>query len=333
MSWYLEEGKDSDVVISSRVRIARNMKDHKFVAKASEEELEKILEIIKENNPDASLHFVKLSDLDVNLQSSLVEKHVISKELLEVEKAGILINDAEDICIMINEEDHLRIQVLKPGLNLQETLKIAEELDDKFSEKIEMAYDEKYGYLTACPTNLGTGLRASCMLHLPALRLTGRIHKVLEIVNKVDLNVRGVYGEGTEAVGDLYQVSNKVSLGVTEDEIVSNITMIVQKLIEQERKAREYLKSRGIDFEDSICRAYGTLVNAKKLSYAECVELVSMVRLGISMGMIEEINQRKINEIAIFTKPATLQKCLKKELNAEERDIERCNLIRQLVHQ
>ena len=331
MSWYLEDGKDSDVVVSSRVRIARNIAGKKFVSTASDEELKDVLMTIKNSNIDSDLHFINLSDLDELMKNSLVEKRVISRDLLEMKETGILLNDTEDISIMINEEDHLRIQVMKPGFNLDEALSDAIKVDEKISSKINYAYNDKYGFLTACPTNLGTGLRASVMLHLPALRLTGKIEKVLEVVNKVNLNVRGVYGEGTEAIGDLYQVSNKISLGVTEEEIVENVKLIVQKLIEQERKAREYLKNQGETFEDKISRTYGNLVYARKMTYSECAKIISIVRLGISMGIITEIDNKKLNKISILTKPATLQKYLKKELSAEERDIERAKLIKQII--
>ena len=331
MSWYLEDGKDSDVVVSSRVRIARNIAGKKFVSTASDEELEDVLTTIKNSNIDSDLHFINLSDLDELMQNSLVEKRVISRDLLEMKETGILLNDAEDISIMINEEDHLRIQVMKPGFNLDEALSDAIKVDEKISSKINYAYNDKYGFLTACPTNLGTGLRASVMLHLPALRLIGKIEKVLEVVNKVNLNVRGVYGEGTEAIGDLYQVSNKISLGVTEEEIVENVKLIVQKLIEQERKAREYLKNQGETFEDRVSRTYGNLVYARKMTYSECAKLISIVRLGISMEIITEIDNKKLNKISILTKPATLQKYLKKELSAEERDIERAKVIKQII--
>ena len=331
MSWYLEDGKDSDVVVSSRVRIARNIAGKKFVSTASDEELKDILMTIKNSNIDSDLHFINLSNLDELMKNSLVEKRVISRDLLEMKETGILLNDTEDISIMINEEDHLRIQVMKPGFNLDEALSDAIKVDEKISSKINYAYNDKYGFLTACPTNLGTGLRASVMLHLPALRLTGKIEKVLEVVNKVNLNVRGVYGEGTEAIGDLYQVSNKISLGVTEEEIVENVKLIVQKLIEQERKAREYLKNQGETFEDKISRTYGNLVYARKMTYSECAKIISIVRLGISMGIITEIDNKKLDKISILTKPATLQKYLKKELSAEERDIERAKVIKQII--
>lgn len=332
MSWYLENGKDSDVVVSSRIRLARNIEGIKFVRVSTEEEQKNVIELMKNSKIDKNLHFIKLDELDETMQNSLVEKHIISNDLLQMKNAGILLNNNEDIAIMINEEDHLRIQVMKAGFNLEDALLEASKLDDAISEKVKYSYNEKYGFLTACPTNVGTGLRASVMLHLPALRLIGKIDRVLDVVNKVNLNVRGVYGEGTEAVGDLYQVSNKASLGLSEEEIVNNVKGIVQKLIEQERKAREYLKSKGIDFEDKVYRAYGSLMYAKKMSYSECAKLISIVRLGINMGIINEIDNKKLNEISVFTKPATMQKCLKRELLPEERDEERGKLIKQIMN-
>ena len=331
MSWYLEDGKDSDIVISSRIRIARNIHGKKFVGHATDEELQEILELVKNNVKLENLHFMRLKDLDELMQESLVEKHIISKDLLNVKDAGILLNEEENIAIMINEEDHLRIQIMKAGFELESALKEAIEIDEKISSKLEYAYNEKYGFLTACPTNVGTGLRASVMLHLPALRITGRIEKVLEVINKVNLNVRGVYGEGTEAIGDLYQVSNKISLGVTEEEIIENVNVVVNKVIEQERKAREYLKNKGIEVEDKIYRSFGNLLYARKMSYSECAKLISIVRMGISMGIIIEIDNEKLNKISILTKPATLQKYLKKELNPEERDVERTKVIKQII--
>lgn len=332
MSWYLEDGNDSDVVVSSRVRLARNIEGIKFTKIANDEELKNVLDLIKNSKIDRNLHFINLDDLDEIMQNSLVEKHIISNDLLVMKNTGILLNNDESIAVMINEEDHLRIQVMKAGFNIDDALSEALKLDDKISEKIKYAYNEKYGFLTACPTNVGTGLRASVMLHLPALRLIGKIDKVLDVVTKVNLNVRGVYGEGSEAIGDLYQVSNKISLGLSEEEIVNNLKGIVQKIIEQERKAREYLKSKGLDFEDKVYRAFGALAYAKKMSYDECAKLISIVRLGINMGIINDIDNKKLNEISVFAKPATMQKCLKRELTPEERDEERGNLIKQIIN-
>lgn len=332
MSWYFENGPESDVVVSTRIRFARNISGHKFNSIATNEDKEKVLDIFKNNNVVPELKFIRLSDLDELMQNSLIEKHVISRDILNVESAGILLNADEDVCVMINEEDHVRIQAMNPGLELEKTLKTAEDIDNKIAEKVEYAYSDLYGYLTTCPTNVGTGLRASVMLHLPALRITGRIGRVLDVVNKVNLDVRGVYGEGTEAIGDMYQVSNKVSLGVTNQEIISSVKSIVNKIIEQERNAREYLMTRGIDFEDRVCRDYGILTSARKLSYDECAKLVSMVKLGVDLGIIKEIDSRKINEISIATKPATLQKCCKEILGPKERDEKRADIIKMIVN-
>ena len=300
MSWYFEKGSESDVVVSTRIRFARNISGHKFNSIATNEDEEKVLDIFKNNNVVPELKFIRLSDLDELMQNSLVEKHVISRDILNVESAGILLNADEDVCVMINEEDHVRIQAMNPGLELEKTLKTAEDIDNKIAEKVEYAYSDLYGYLTTCPTNVGTGLRASVMLHLPALRITGRIGRVLDVVNKVNLDVRGVYGEGTEAIGDMYQVSNKVSLGVTNQEIISSVKSIVNKIIEQERNAREYLMTRGIDFEDRVCRDYGILTSARKLSYDECAKLVSMVKLGVDLGIIKEIDSRKVKYLLLL---------------------------------
>ena len=332
MSWYFENGPESDVVVSTRVRLARNIVGHKFVPKANEKELAEVMNLFQDNKIIPELRFVKLHDLDELMQHSLVEKHVISKDILREKNAAILLNNEEDVCVMINEEDHIRIQAMKPGLDLHGALKMAKEIDSKMASKVEYAYSDLYGYLTACPTNVGTGLRASVMLHLPALRITGRLGKVMDVVSKVNLNVRGVYGEGTEAVGDMYQVSNKASLGMTNEEIIVNVKAIVNKIIEQERKAREYLKDRGIDFEDRVYRDFGILTSAKKISSNECAKLISVVKLGVDMGIIKEIGSDQINQISIMTKPATLQKCYKEEFEPVQRDMKRAELIKNIIH-
>ena len=331
MSWYFENGPESDVVVSTRIRFARNIAGHKFVSSGNDKDLKSIVDIFKGNSVIPELRFVKLNELDELMQNSLVEKHIISKDILRQKESALLLNSDEDICVMINEEDHIRIQAMKPGLELEKTLKVAEEIDEKIANKVEYAYSDIYGYLTACPTNVGTGLRASVMLHLPALRITGRIARVLDVINKVNLDVRGVYGEGSEAIGDMYQVSNKISLGITNKEIITNVKSIANKLIEQERNAREFLKSKGVDFEDRICRDYGILTCAKKLSYNECAKLISMVKLGVDMGIIKDIDSRKINEINVIAKPATLQKCCKEVLEAKDRDIKRAEFIKMIV--
>lgn len=331
MSWYFENGPESDVVVSTRIRFARNIKGIKFPSVAEKEELVNVVNLFDKKNFINGLQLLKLSDLDSLMRLSLVEKHIISKDMLNDANATILLNLDEDKCIMLNEEDHLRIQVLKPGLELEKALEDAEKLDDEINEKVEYAYSDLYGYLTTCPTNLGTGLRASVMLHLPALRMIGKIGNVVDVINKININVRGVYGEGTDAIGDLYQVSNKISLGVTNEEVINNLKSVVKKLIEQERKAREYLKSKGVSFEDKVCRDYGILAHAKKLSYSESEKLISMVKLGVEMGIINDIDAKKVNEISVVSKDATLQKYAKENLEGKELDAKRAELIQKII--
>ena len=331
MSWYFENGPESDVVVSTRIRFARNINGYRYTSKATEDELKNIQNIFREGNIVPGLSYINVEDLDELMRLSLVEKHIISKDLLKQKYGAVLLNASEDICVMLNEEDHIRIQALKPGLNLEEALNEAEMVDAAIDDRIDYAYSELYGHLTACPTNLGTGLRASVMLHLPALRMTRKIGKIIDVVNKVNINVRGVYGEGTEAIGDLFQVSNKVSLGLTNLEIINNVKAVVNKLIEHERQAREFLKARGIDFEDKICRDFGTLSCAKKLTYSEAEKLISMVKLGVAMGIVKDIDAQKVNEINIISKPATLQKYAKENLSGKELDIKRAELIQKII--
>lgn len=330
MSWYFENGKDSDVVVSTRIRLARNVKDIKFNGQMNEKDEEKLLSLF-EKNQIGDLNLFKLSNLDDITKLSLVEKHILSRDFLRKERAAFLVNDEENICVMINEEDHIRIQAIKSGFDLDMAYKMATKIDDDISKNIEYAYSSKYGYLTTCPTNLGTGLRASVMLHLPALRITGRIQKILDVVNKVNVAVRGVYGEGTDSIGDMYQVSNKISLGVSDEEIINNIKKISETIIKKEREAREVLKLRGIDFEDKISRMYGTFIYARKMSYSECAKLLSEIKLGVDMGIIKDISLEKINKIRILAKVASLQKYYKKELDSVERDIKRAELVKEIL--
>ena len=330
MSWYFENGKDSDVVVSTRIRYARNIKGMKFEGKMTSKDEEELIDKFKKAKV-ADLKLCKLSDIDDITKMSLVERHILSRDILNKKNAAFLLNEDESICVMINEEDHIRIQVVKPGLDFENTFKIANQIDNEISNITEYAYSDKYGYLTTCPTNLGTGLRVSVMLHLPALRLTGRIQRILDVINKVNVAVRGVYGENSEAIGDMYQVSNKVSLGVTEEEIINNIKKITDTLIKNEREARNILKKRGITFEDKVSRMYGTLLYAKKMDYSECAKLISIVKLGVDMGIIKDLNLEKVNKIRTLSKPYNLQKHFKSKLDDGERDIKRAELIKDIV--
>ena len=322
-NWYLQSGKDSDVVLSTRIRFARNLADYRFPNRYNDEEAKQILAKIKEITPSIGygLKFLELKDIDDLTKITLVEKHIISPDFLKnSENRAILINDDENICIMINEEDHFRMQFFASGFDIENVYNLAREVDEKIDRVIGYAFDEKFGYLTACPTNLGTGMRVSIMVHLPGLSITKNIGKVLNAVNNFGMNIRGIYGEGTESQGDIYQISNNQSLGISEETIIKNTKVITEKVIEQERAARKILAKSNIELEDRVYRAYGILSNAVKLSTEECRELLSEVKLGTDLGIIKELNDAKVAKMQIYTKPANLQKYVGKELGKYERE-------------
>ena len=335
LNWYLQNGKDSDVVISSRVRLARNLDDIPFPTKFSKEQAEKVLEKMKEVTPSLGygLKFIRLEDLDNITKVSLVEKHVISPEFVadKSKNGAIIINDEENICMMINEEDHIRMQVFCSGLDLENLKNLAIEIDEKLDNCLAYACHLKYGYLTACPTNVGTAMRASVMVHLPALTMTGNITKILNVVNGFGMNIRGIYGEGTQSQGDIYQISNNQTLGVTENDIIKNLNLITEKVIEQERMARKYLAKNSIDLEDRVYRAYGTLAYATKLSSDECKKLLSYVKLGTDLGIIKELTDSKVSKLYLYNQPANLQKYVGKPLDGYEREIKRPEVMKQII--
>lgn len=334
-NWYLQNGKDSDVVISTRIRLARNLKDIKFVNRGTKNELDKVISRIENVTPNIGygLKFIRLKNIDNLTKLSLIEKHLISPDFAMNNNniGAILINEEENICIMLNEEDHIRIQVFASGLDLEHSNDLANEVDKVIENLVNYAFNDKYGFLTACPTNVGTGMRASVMVHLPALTATRNIRKVLDVVNDFGMNIRGVYGEGSDTQGDLYQISNKQSLGISEKEIINNIKTITEKIIEQERLARKYMAKNSIDFEDKIYRAYGILSNCRKISSEESKKLLSYVKLGTDLGIIKELNDIKVTKLELYTKPANLQKYLKKNLEQAERDIARAEIIKEII--
>lgn len=334
-NWYLQNGKDSDVVISTRVRLARNIQGFNFKNKCNKEERKEILEKIENIVPALGygLQLLKLKDMDDLTKISLIEKHIISPEFANNndENSAIVINNEENICIMVNEEDHLRMQVFAEGIAIEELMNLAIEIDQKLEKIIPYAYSEKYGYLTACPTNVGTGVRISVMVHLPGLAKTGNLNKVLHIVNNFGMSVRGVYGEGSQSMGDIYQISNNQTIGITEQEIVKNMRTITEKVVEQERLARKYLGKDSIGFEDKVYRALGILQNARILTSNECIELLSDVKLGTDMGVIRELDDSKVKKLFLYTKPANLQKYCSKVMYENERDNRRTEVIRQII--
>ena len=334
MNWYLQSGKDADVAISTRVRLARNLSEFKFNLK--DKESVKLLEEKIKDIPwtvGYGLKFFKLKDMDDITKMSLVEKNLISPEfaLNKNELGSILINDDENICIMINEEDHLRIQVFSSGFDIENTLNLAKELDKKIGNALNYAMSEDYGYLTSCPTNVGTGLRVSVMVHLPALSKTKNIQNVLDAIANFGVNIRGIYGENSKSSSDMFQISNKQTLGITEDEIAKNIKIITEKVIEQERAARKFLIKDNLELEDKVYRSFGILKNCRKISSEETRDLLSIVKLGTDLGIIDEMTDLKVLKLYLYTKPANLQKYLGEEYDSLERDVKRAEVIKQII--
>ncbi|PYG87987.1 protein arginine kinase [Ruminiclostridium sufflavum DSM 19573] len=330
-----ERGPEYDIAVTSRVRLARNFEDIPFSARMSAkhqaELIQKMQQILSGNKAFGRLMYADMTSMHPIDKISLMERHLISPDLAETkENCGAYINEDENLSIMINEEDHIRIQAIFSGIQLDKAYKICDGIDSIISEKADYAFDDKYGYLTSCPTNLGTGMRASVMLHLPALVMTGYIKSILESCNKVGVTVRGIYGENSEAVGDMFQVSNQISLGRSEEETIACIDGICKQIIDREKALRLQLYRKNIyKFEDRVFRSYGLLLNARIISSQECFKLLSDVRLGVSMGIIKDIDIAGLNETVVLSQPATLQKISGKPLNHDERDIKRAELIRQ----
>lgn len=335
MNWYLQNGKESDVVLSTRVRLSRNIKGIPFTTRCSKEDLKIVYDKMKEITPSLGygLKFFGLSDMDSITKQSLVEKHIISPDFAKtkIPYTAIIINDEENICIMINEEDHIKLQVFTSGLDIDNLLNLAVEIDEKIGSIVQYSFHHKYGYLTACPTNVGTGMKISSLVHVPGFQMTGNISKILNAVNNLGMNVRGIYGEGTKAEGDIYQISNNQTLGITEKEIAKNLNLISGKIIEQERIARKYLAKKSVKFEDKVYRDFGILTFAKRLSEEETLELLSSVKLGTDLGIIKELTDKKIAELILYTKPANVQKRAGKKLSVLEQELARCEIIKQII--
>ena len=335
LNWYLQSGDNSDVVVSSRIRLARNIADFPFEIKCDKNKKAEIIKIIEDAiiGNKYGLKLLKLKDMDEVTIKSLLEKRLISPDFVKEndDQKAILINDEENICVMIHTEDHLRLQVFSSGLELDNLLNLIVELDEFLQEKLNFAYSEKYGFLTACPIEAGTAMKASVMVHLPALTTTGNIGKVLEIVNNFGMNVSGVHGEGTKSEGDLYQISNKQTLGISEKEIIKKLKLITDKIMEQERMARKYLAKNRIDLEDRLYRAYGILVNCRRISESECKDLLSKVKLGTDLGIISELTDLKVNKLLLYTNSANIQKYLGKKLEGLELDAKRAEVIKTIA--
>jgi len=334
--WYIEKGPDFDVVMSSRVRLARNFKQYPFPSNMNEEQAKEVINAAKlsmkkiGSEMNQNVKFINMLRLEPLEKQAMVEKHIISPEMAQSEiQSGVIITNDERFSIMINEEDHLRIQTLFSGMQLNNAWDECNKLDDILEQDNEFAFDVKYGYLTCCPTNVGTGIRTSVMLHLPALTMTGYIKRVLDACNKLGITVRGLYGENSGASGNMFQISNQVTLGQSEYEIVSSVAGVTRQIIDQERKLRSELYSQNpYKIEDRVYRSLGIISNTRIISSEESMRLFSDVRLGINMGIIKNIDIPTLNELTILIQPASLQKEYKEFLGSEERDIKRAELIR-----
>lgn len=336
-SWMSQDGPDSDIVLSSRIRLARNLDNTLFPTVASNEELRAIIQLFEDqfsNHPFAEndkFELLKMNELQAIEKRVLVEKHLVSPYLAEDSTFGAcFLSENEKVSIMINEEDHIRIQCLFPGLQLSKALNAANEFDDWLEQHVDYAFDEKRGYLTSCPTNVGTGLRASVMMHLPALILTQQMNRIVPAINQLGLVVRGIYGEGSEALGNIFQISNQITLGKSEKDIVDDLKSVVEQLITQERSAREaLLKTSNIQLEDRVFRSYGTLANSRIIESKEAAQSLSDVRLGIDLGYINNISRNILNELMVLTQPGFLQMYAGGPLRSNERDVRRATLIRE----
>lgn len=335
--WY-EDSLDSDIVVSCRIRLARNYKKYPFAVKLSLPQAEKLIEetkkVLLEGNTILSKEFEYISvynNSPVN-KRAMMESHIISPELVRKNApCGVLLKRDESISIMVNEEDHLRIQSMAAGMNLDKAWDLADKIDDVLEESIEYAFDETLGYLTSCPTNVGTGMRASYMLHLPALEWSGQLQNIIQAIGKLGFAVRGLYGEGTKAEGSYYQISNQITLGQSEKEIIENLNTVTMQIVEQEKNIREnIIKDRKMEFLDKIYRSYGIVKYAKVLSTKEAMTYLSDVKIGYEMGILDE-PKPKMNfySLVMHIQPANLQKKMGISLTGQEIDIERASFIRQ----
>lgn len=332
--WLRGAGPESDIVISSRIRLARNLADFPFINRASDQDRAQIEVSLKECvfaiEKDSRLLYVDVEELDGVDRQFLVERQLISREHAESEGVrSVAIHHHEKFSLMINEEDHLRIQVMQSGLDLERAWQRVNDIDDLVEERVTYAYHERLGYLTACPTNVGTGMRVSVMLHLPALVITRQIDKTFRALGKISLAVRGLYGEGSQAMGDFYQISNQITLGRSEEQLIRQVSDVVPQIIDYERKARDFLiKESHENLHDRVSRAYGILRNAQTISSEETMHLLSSVRMGVNLGLIDDLAIPTVNELFIQTQPAHLQKLSGVELDTADRNIERARFLR-----
>jgi protein arginine kinase len=334
VNWLSGSGEHADIVLSSRTRLARNLSRHRYPVRAEPDEARAVVElvkaVIKKSTLDGGGTFFDAGDLAANEREFLVERHLISPEFIRDDTPrGLYIDDGESSSLMVNEEDHLRIQAVSSGLDIKNSLKRARNIENELATGLEFDCDPRLGYLTACPTNVGTGLRVSVMIHLPGLVLTKEMDSVLSQVNKFGVGVRGFYGEGSDVLGNLFQISNQTTLGRTEEDLVESLEQVTRKLLTYEGHARQRLFTDAPDqIKDKLWRAYGILANARVLSSQEVMNLLSAVRLGVAMGEPMGLDLAHVNELMLLAQPAHIQRLFGKEMKPEERDVARAELAR-----
>ena len=327
--WYRQSGAEGDVVISTRVRLARNLPRFPFPDSAADDQKQQIADLIRHALQGEKLNELNVSDLPRREALSLAERHLISPVFAEGGVGRVLfLSDDESVSLMVNEEDHLRIQVMRAGLDLDGAFAEADALDTRLDGKLEFAFDETWGYLTQCPTNLGTAMRASLMLHLPALHETRAIHQLAGTVSKLGLTIRGLYGEGSRAEGAMYQLSNQVTLGISEREAIENLNTIAMQIVRQERAAREQL-CQNPAYEDRVWRALGVMKTARLLTHEECMERLSDLRVGAACGLLPDVSLDTLSGLLCDVQPATLMTLAEKDMDPDERDVRRAELVRE----
>lgn len=324
-----ENRNNDDIVVSSRVRLARNLKNYRFPIMMSDEEAENVINDVKGTLDYKFLRLRDMSDTEINM---LIEGHIISPALAaNKDRAAVMTKDDGKVSVMINEEDHVRIQVLGDGMSLNDCWKIANAIDDQIENKLSFAFDKQLGYIASCPTNIGTGMRASVMMHLPALTITGQAEGLVQAVSQLGVAVRGVYGEGTKSMGSLYQVSNQVTLGLSEEDLIEKINQVVLQIIEKEREVRENLiKNNKEQLEDQVYRAYGILKYAKSISTEEAMRLLSLLQLGIDLNLIEGNGHRYTDKMMIRVQPNYIQ-CNEgsPDMTPVQRDMRRAEIVKE----
>lgn len=338
MSWYIDQGPESDVIISSRIRLARNLSQyafpHRMDARQAAQAADEIIHAFLGDDPKRHREFltIDLESLGEIDRLALVEKHLVSEDLAKPGKHHrVIISRDESLSIMINEEDHIRIQAMKAGLDLEGCYTLAADASQPFEAKLGVAYSDTYGFLTACPTNTGTGMRASAMAHLPGLVMTGKIRTIVDSLGKMSFAVRGYYGEGSKSQGNVFQISNQLTLGLSEEDLITDLKRILGQLIEQERKARQALfHSRRLFVEDKVMRSYGVLQQVRLISAEEALGLISDLRLGLALGLVKGYAEADINRLVASLGPASIQKSHGQPMNPEERDAARAAAIRSL---